>query len=55
MFVSDFVSPPSNMTRLVNRKQHCSWLTFSGRSTHFCALKGKVEVTKVHKFVQSGI
>jgi hypothetical protein len=29
--------------------------TFSGRSTHICALKGKVEVTKVHIFVQSSI
>jgi hypothetical protein len=41
-------------------------LTFSGRSTHTCALKGKVEVTqifalkgrfeaaKVHIFAQSG-
>jgi hypothetical protein len=28
-----------------------SALTFSGRSTHICALKGKVEVAKVHKFV----
>jgi hypothetical protein len=30
-------------------------LTFSGRSTHICTLKGKVEVAKVHIFVQSGI
>jgi hypothetical protein len=30
-------------------------LTFSGRSTRICALKGKVEVTKVHIFVQLGI
>jgi hypothetical protein len=26
-------------------------LTFSGRSTHICALKSKVEVAKVHTFV----
>jgi hypothetical protein len=26
-------------------------LTFSGRNTHICALRGKVEVTKVHIFV----
>jgi hypothetical protein len=30
-------------------------LTFSGRSTHSCELKGKVEVAKVHIFVQSDI
>jgi hypothetical protein len=30
-------------------------LTFSTRSTHICALKGKVEVAEVHIFVQSGI
>jgi hypothetical protein len=30
-------------------------LTFSGRSTRICALKGKVEVNKAHIFVQWGI
>jgi hypothetical protein len=30
-------------------------LTFRSQSTHICALKGKVEVAKVHLFVQSGI
>jgi hypothetical protein len=30
-------------------------LTFSGRSTHICALQGKVEVAKVHMSVQTGI
>jgi hypothetical protein len=30
-------------------------LNFSGRSTHIRALKSKVEVAKVHIFVQSGI
>jgi hypothetical protein len=30
-------------------------LTFSGQSTHICALKRKVEVAKVHIFVQLGI
>jgi hypothetical protein len=30
-------------------------LTFSGQSTHICALKGTVVVAKVHIFVQSGI
>jgi hypothetical protein len=28
-----------------------TFLTFSGQSTHICALKGKVQVTKVHIFV----
>jgi hypothetical protein len=31
------------------------FLTFSDWSTHICAVKGKVEVAKVHIFVQSGI
>jgi hypothetical protein len=30
-------------------------LTFSDRSTRICALRGKVGVTKVDIFVQSGI
>jgi hypothetical protein len=30
-------------------------LTFSGRSTRIYALKGEVEVAKVHMFVHSGI
>jgi hypothetical protein len=29
--------------------------TFRGRSTRICALKGKVEVAKVHIFMQSDI
>jgi hypothetical protein len=35
---------------LRNRVPHL--LTFSGRSTHICAMEGNVEVAKVHIFVQ---
>jgi hypothetical protein len=36
---------------------NCHILIFSGRCTYICALRGKVEVAKVHilVFVQSGI
>jgi hypothetical protein len=42
------VSPTADLDDMEN-------LTFSDRSTHICALKDKVEVAKVHIFVQSSI
>jgi hypothetical protein len=50
----------SHEMEMKKKKQAYLWcvkwtLTISGRSTHICALEGKVEVAKVHIFMQSGI
>jgi hypothetical protein len=53
--MNEVVKPSDSERYVPSAEAYIFYLTFSGRSTRICALKGKVEMFKVHIFVQSGI